>query len=45
VASKEPKILPLAVYPTYVAVFIPIAPGVICEMAIMSVNSPEVSHP
>ena len=33
-----------AVYPQYVAEFIPIGPGVIWLMATMFVNSAEVSH-
>ena len=32
-------------YPTYVAQFIPIGPGVIWEMATISANCPSVSHP
>lgn len=33
-----------AVYPQYVALLMPIGPGVICDMASISVNSAGVSH-
>ena len=33
-----------AVYPQYVALLMPIGPGVICDMARISVNSADVSH-
>ena len=39
VATSDPKTFPVTEYPIYVALFIPIGPGVICEIATISVNS------
>ncbi len=45
VAIRDPSTFPVTVYPIYVALFIPIGPGVICDIAMMSVNSLAVIHP
>lgn len=44
VVSIDPNMLPVVTYPIYVAEFIPMGPGVICEMATTSVNSERESH-
>jgi hypothetical protein len=38
VATMDPKILPVTAYPTYVALLIPMGPGVIWDIATISVN-------
>ena len=42
--STLPVSLSKVVYPQYVALLMPIGPGVICDMARISVNSAGVSH-
>ncbi|EJW96876.1 hypothetical protein EVA_15026 [gut metagenome] len=41
----DPHTLPVAIKPTYVAELMPMGPGVIWLMAMMSVNSCGVSQP
>lgn len=41
VATAEPKIFPVTEYPIYVALLIPMGPGVVCEIAMISVKVAE----